>query len=364
MRRLCRASFQGRCRGAGRPRRDQVPTLPPDQSAEACEPFSERRVSSPRRRPLWLYVPNLTTMGAAICAASPSAPVMAASNSGLPLPSQAIELFVTSSGKPTLRPLSWRGWKTRPWSQRLFGTICDPSTADHGAAVYMSSLPAIPASPSASPENGAGSTIPVTYGPILSASSTRSGRAPSSPRMSKGTSIWDLPKSSAAYAAWVTAQKQDCSRRERWAQATGVAASSSWPTPTATDAGYLPDLMIADGQIQPKSPFDVAATSSGQFSLGNAARAWTKLWLTMRAMGWHPVTMPPSSHRVRVSFRLGSGSFIDGLISNPQFYELTMGWPIGWSAPGEPVTGFVHWKQRSRTELSRLISLGSAGNDA
>lgn len=121
--------------------------------------------------------------------------------------------------------------------------------------------------------------------------------------------------------------------------------------------------MIVNGQIQPRSPFDIAAGSSGQFSLSNAARSWTKLWLTMRELGWRPTMFPRSSHPVRVSFKFGTGSFIDGLISNPRFFEHAMGWPIGWSAPGEPVTEFAHWKQRSRIELSRLISLAN-GRDA
>lgn len=85
------------------------------------------------------------------------------------------------------------------------------------------------------------------------------------------------------------------------------------------------------------------------------------MWLALRSLGWRPMPLPPSSHppsshRVRVSFRLGTGSFIDGLISNPRFFEHAMGWPIGWSAPGEPVTEYAAWLRRSRTELSRLIS--------
>ena len=122
--------------------------------------------------------------------------------------------------------------------------------------------------------------------------------------------------------------------------------------------------MIAQGQIQPKVPFYVASGSSGQYSLGNTTRAWTKLWLAMQALGWRPGPTFRSTHQVRVSFRFGTSSFIDGLISNPRFYELMMGWPIGWTAPGEPVTGFHHWLQRSRIALSRLpmLSIGEAGD--
>lgn len=132
----------------------------------------------------------------------------------------------------------------------------------------------------------------------------------------------------------------------------------------------MPDLIIEEGSIQPRSPFYTAETSSGQFSLTNAARSWTNLWLAIRALGWQPVDIPRySSHRVQVSFNLGTGSFIGDLTSNPRFFEHMMGWPIGWTAPGEPVTGYAAWLRHSRTELSRLISLAStrdeeAGNEA
>ena len=122
----------------------------------------------------------------------------------------------------------------------------------------------------------------------------------------------------------------------------------------------MPDLMIAAGTLQPKGPFYAADGSGGQISLTNAARTWSNLWLAMRALGWRPMGMPRSSHPVRVSFRGGIGSYINGLISNPRFFEHMMGWPIGWSAPGEPVTGYAAWLQRSRTELSRLISRAAA----
>lgn len=123
----------------------------------------------------------------------------------------------------------------------------------------------------------------------------------------------------------------------------------------------MPDLMVGAGTIRTVSCYYTAATSSGQYSLSNAARAWTQLWRTMRAMGWTPVTMPRSSHPVRVSFSFGAGSSIADLISNPRFFELTMGWPIGWTAPEVPVTGYAAWLRRSRGALSLLTSIGKDG---
>lgn len=112
--------------------------------------------------------------------------------------------------------------------------------------------------------------------------------------------------------------------------------------------------------VQPKAPFDIGPTSCGQFSLTNAARAWTHLWQLLKAMGWRPIDTPPSSHRLRVSFKFGKGSSIDDLISNPRFFEIMMGWPIGWTAPEAPVTGFAAWLLRSRGQLSKVISSASS----
>lgn len=60
------------------------------------------------------------------------------------------EPFCMSSGMPTQRPSSWRGWKTRPWIERLSGTISRPSTADLYAGAWISSLQASRANPTAS----------------------------------------------------------------------------------------------------------------------------------------------------------------------------------------------------------------------
>lgn len=125
---------------------------------------------------------------------------------------------------------------------------------------------------------------------------------------------------------------------------------------------------MAAGSIRPTSPFDTAAGSGGQFPVQHAARTWTLLWMTMRQAGFRPMqlSMPcRSSPPVRVSFKHGTGSSLGGLISNPRFYEHLMGWPIGWTDPEAPVTGFAAWLLRSRGQLSKLISSanGEPAND-
>jgi hypothetical protein len=65
-----------------------------------------------------MYIPNESFRSALVseCSISDSKKDCDTSDS-------TAELWVSASGKVTQRPSSWRGWKTRPWSQRLFQTI-------------------------------------------------------------------------------------------------------------------------------------------------------------------------------------------------------------------------------------------------
>lgn len=80
---------------------------------------------------MWLYVPSTD---------SPYVPGPEGSNLDLASCSPDIELYATSSGKSSPRPLSWPGWKTRPYIKRLSGTISRPSMAERGVESWISSL--------------------------------------------------------------------------------------------------------------------------------------------------------------------------------------------------------------------------------
>jgi len=165
----------------------------------------------------WLYVQEL-----------------AGSNSGSASPSGTdIELWVTSSGKPTQRLLSWRGWKIRPWIARLSGTISKPSTADRGAAWWISSLAATHASPSVSPVADAAQMIRDTCGPTFDALCQRYSQDSVSSRTSQTTLDWALKRSEPTYEEWVTGLKQDCLARLKWVRLTSASDCSSLPTATA-----------------------------------------------------------------------------------------------------------------------------------
>lgn len=77
----------------------------------------------------------------------------------------------------------------------------------------------------------------------------------------------------------------------------------------------------------------------------------------MRLQGWRiAMKRYPSSLPVRVTYPHGSGSSITGLISNPRFFEMIMGWPIDWTAPGARVTEYQAWLRRSRGQFLNLLT--------
>lgn len=115
--------------------------------------------------------------------------------------------------------------------------------------------------------------------------------------------------------------------------------------------------MLEAGNVRAVSPIDISEGSGGQFPLAETARTWTLLWLTMKAVGWSAKTATsPSSLPVRVSFKHGKSSFYGTLMPNPRFYELIMGWPIGWTAPEGRVTEYPAWLRRSRGQFSKLLT--------
>lgn len=80
----------------------------------------------------WLYMPSVSAPGSA--------------DSTSPCANSEWSAWATSSGTPTLRPSSWRGWKKRPWIALLSGLTLPPSILTRGAEEWISSVRAIRAS--------------------------------------------------------------------------------------------------------------------------------------------------------------------------------------------------------------------------
>lgn len=144
------------------------------------------------------------------------------------------------SGKPTLRPFSWNGWKARPWSRALFGAaICETSTGSRFADWWTSSVLACPASRTASPESRKATRTKgatTKKGTAQSRISSESWPSVAPPWSSAKTSLpgfqedgFDLSEKN--YQDWVTRSKaRSLSLRNRLTRAIGGSESLSWPT--------------------------------------------------------------------------------------------------------------------------------------
>lgn len=163
------------------------------------------------------------------------------------------ELSVTSSGKPTLRPLSWRGWKTRPWIERLSGTISRPSMAARFAAEWISSLPVSRASRTASPASSEGTTTSELYGPTSSGSLENASQLSFLSRTSPPSEITSSP-SGESFEEWVSSGLR-LSYRPPASPVRRISESDSLPLlPTPSASTYGSNRGGAAGRTGPARP--------------------------------------------------------------------------------------------------------------
>jgi len=350
MRVRCAAVSRRRGR-ALRPGRDQMPALRPACIVEACRAPTGTPRASDGRRSLWLYLPKAVTRSMSFPSAPASADWTSASLSANPTRG----LSATSSGTPSPRPFSWRGWRTRPYATRLSGTTLSPSTVARGAASWISSLRATRASRSRPQASVAAKAIRATSGRTSRASSASASPGASSSKTSRDTSPSVFRPCSESYDDWVIASRRACSRREKSAPPISGAACSLWPTPTTGGPFNAVDLRLESE----RAVFYADLSKGGsQVGIHRLAMQWTALRLFLRAAGWRPRTPEGwrSSRPLHLTLRAGSGSSPRDLICNPRFLDWSMGWPPGWSDPSSPATEWFLWRRRSLTALSSLLS--------
>lgn len=297
----------------------------------------------------WLYVPGL-----------------GGSNwdSNLPWASH-IELSVTSSGKPLLRPYSWRGWKTRPWIKLLSGTISRPSMAERGVASWISSLRDSRVSRSASQGSDEASKTSDGSGPTSSESSGTWVQGSFFSRTCRDSCITDCESCGVTFGAWVSQFGQASSRRQKSGRHTGDRGSSSWPTATAssgtagysTESGRHSGTTLTDAiRLYPTPAAQTYGTNQG----GAAGRVgparpsletWARTYPTPAASN---ADRGPSGDveegRYRHGRRLQDQAYGHGVL-NPRFVEWLMGLPIGWTSFEPLGTEWSRWWRLMRGEL-------------
>lgn len=249
----------------------------------------------------WLYVPGLGALSSESRSPSPDT-----------------ELWVTSSGMPLRRPLSWHGWKRRPWSRLLSGTISNPSMADRGAEKWISSLPGSPANPSPSPGKDSGPKTSDGSGPTSSASFGRFNPDGSFSKTSLSLFDEDSGPSSVDWPDSGMMRGGICSARKSAEPRTAVEGSSwsrnEYPTPygTSQNEGQVPHPRpsAATPSLETWSKGWPSPRSEDSESCGNHPGAQdsltgvTKEWPTPGARDWKDAgTLKPRSEGGRTSCR-------------------------------------------------------------
>lgn len=295
---------------------------------------------------------------------------------------QITEPYVTLSGIPMQAPLSWRGWKTRPWIRLLLPTILNPSRADRGVASWIASLRDTRASPSVSPENGSEPRTPGISGPTLPESSLKSSRPSAFSRMSGTIYEMDLSRSGMTFSQWVIRLRRACLARKKSALHTAANGSLFWPTPTAAQArqgqndpdGRRGQTLIgtARGQAWPT----VRAGEHGNYQRDHGQKGMERETLTGKAKQWptardwrsgkaSDLTMENNarplnemayhfSHQAPPTLTDGTKCSVSTHHLNPRFVEWLMGFPAGWTSCSVSEMQWSLWLRRMRFALSEM----------
>ncbi len=167
----------------------------------------------------------------------------------------ASSLMVRSKPSPA-RTWSLK-WRRDSWTRLLSGRILKPSQHKSFVTEWTCLWPVIPASHSAQQGNDSEQKTRVTSGHTSPDQFELFAPDSVSLRMSKDTSRWDSPASSATWKSWVTKCRGEYSARLKSAHLTNGSGSSSWATPTA-----LLGSMYAEGNALERNSMSLASQAS------------------------------------------------------------------------------------------------------
>lgn len=325
---------------------------------------------------MWIYIPSKSAPASA-CSAKASVPHSAYSAS-------SIEPFATWSGKP-LQPRSLPAlWKREPLIRLLSGLTCSPSTAQHGANAWISSLRASRARTSASPAgaldlmaSARACSSTSSTSPTLARREALFWRA-SQPSLLPPPPLWTKPKAlsknaqpPASWENWPTAggtRNGSLFQRQTWAPAMGVPGGSAlpggaWQTPRASmatcgsdsDQAGRPGLKDAVKHWPTPMAQDEEESGSANAGMLTLHRA-TAQWPTPASRDYRTPNSPNSQatrnhsggeqlpnyiehHFLRQALSIHDGRKLSPTARtlhrrlNPAFACWLMGWPIWWTNP-------------------------------
>lgn len=187
-------------------------------------------------------------------------------------------LWVTSSGTPTLRPSSWRGWQARRWSQHLYGPeTLRMSDGSAGLEQWIASWQDSPASPTATPAAEKEPTIPAGFGRQSPTAFAWFDPASSGWKTSPGSDLlgeW-LPYSQTWPRSGSVLNGTAC-ERPTWAPATSGNGFSSWPTVSCRDGDSRRGPTKSDSQAWKNKVARGSVNAAGMLSddLSSSAANW------------------------------------------------------------------------------------------
>ena len=332
---------------------------------------------------MWLYLPPeccpslVATEGSTSDSSSPAEPA----------------LFVTSSGKPSPRPSSWPGWKTRPWRALLSGTTLEPSTVSRGVASWIASLAEVPVRTSPSQESAKGSGgSEAGSGNRCSGLLAKQGLLLFSGRTSEEQSTPRSTWCRKTLKASATELRDALSQLQMSELRTNESGSSSWPTSTGTPYGNnqspSPGAAVRPSldSLAAKWATPAARDSKGANSKEHLAKARghhdqlanqvaMQQWRTPTAKdgsgtgGESPDRRLAGGHSVALKDQASSLPHPEAPTGsesrpqlNPRFVEWLMGLPFAWTLP-VAMTGSDSSETASSSNRPPSTSL-SAGNDS
>lgn len=265
----------------------------------------------------WLYVPGLEDLNSECESRLEEASVVSA----------------TSNGKPTRLPLSWRGWRTRPWIGRLFGTILRPSMAAHGAEQWIASLQASRANPIASPGRKPGMRMSGRSGRSLSGSSRNASQLSFSLRMSRLSSN-SSSQSGVVYQGWASRSHRRYYKPRRGSElhTCGSVSLSLLPTPIASQRGSR-GKTSEGGEVLDAVIRLLPTPTASDYKASGAAGYSTQ-------SGRHSgITLTDAILGAASAGRIGK--------LNPRLSEWMQGFPAGWTSSAPLATQSLQiWLQR------------------
>lgn len=220
---------------------------------------------------MWLYIPNLPSTSSASAPASEGS--SSESNSLSTASANLVAGSVTWRGKEQPLPAWSRRWKQGGFIRRLSGLTLEPSTAQHFADLWISSLRETRAKEIQWPESGSANWTIGGCSTERSTSSIKLGLLVSSARTCRGTRTDSSPSPFQHWSDWAAALRSEYSRRPKPATPCGASDCSSWPSASVMDTADSTDpAKIAERRARHKAR-GINGNGFGE-SLGEKAMNW------------------------------------------------------------------------------------------